>query len=84
MPDNDNGKRSFSRKVKRELYRIEPGEMCCVRSRFKGLVLFGAASVTKNEIRLVSDNPDVVGCFVELSRLLGIEAENTAPSRATA
>ena len=75
MPDNDNGKRSFSRKVKRELYRIEPGEMCCVRSRFKGLVLFGAALFSKNEIRLVSDNPDVVGCFVELSRLLGIEAE---------
>ena len=75
MPDNENEKQSFSRKIKREVYRIDPGEMCCVRSRFKGLVLFGAASVSMSEIKLVSDNPDVVGCFVELSRLLGIEAD---------
>lgn len=71
----ESGKISFSRKVKRELYRTEPKDKCCVRSRFKGLILLGASNISKSGIRLTSDNPDVIGSFVETARRLGIEAE---------
>ncbi|HIV85387.1 MAG TPA: DNA-binding protein WhiA [Candidatus Monoglobus merdigallinarum] len=68
-------KKSFSRFVKEEIYKTEISDKCCVNARFIGLLLFGASKVTKSEIRLVTDNPDVLGSFVELSRLLGNEAE---------
>lgn len=67
-------KKSFSRDVKEELYKIELTDRCCIGARFAGLILFGANKISKNEIRLVTDNPDVLGSFVELSRLLGVEA----------
>ncbi len=66
--------KSFSRKVKEELYRTDISENCCIKYRFKGLILFGAGVIAKDEIKLVSDNPDVIGSFVELSRMLGAEA----------
>ena len=71
----EGGKTSFSRKIKRELYRAEPRDKCCVRSRFKGLILLGASEISKSGIKLRSDNPDVIGSFVETARRLGIEAE---------
>ncbi len=74
MANTENSVKSFSRKIKRELYRVEVREPCCIKSRFKGLILPGAAQITKNEIKVVSDNQDVIGCFVDLSRRLGIEA----------
>ena len=73
MHDTEN-KKSFSRKVKREIYRVEVPDMCCTKARFKGLMLLGAAVISKTEIRLQSDNPDVIGSFAELSRKLGIES----------
>lgn len=67
--------KSFSRRVKEEIYRTEVVDRCCIKARFSGLILFGANIISKNEIKFVTDNQDVMGSFVELSRLLGIEAD---------
>ena len=67
--------KSFSRRVKEEIYRTEVVDQCCIMARFSGLILFGANIISKNEIKFVTDNQDVMGSFVELSRLLGIEAD---------
>lgn len=66
--------KSFSRLVKQEIFRSEISDNCCVRAEFLGLILFGAQTVEKNLIRFVTENPDVMGRFVELARWMGVEA----------
>lgn len=60
--------------VKEEIFKTECADSCCIKSKFSGLILLGASVIEKTQIKLVSDNPDVIGDFVFLSRKLGIEA----------
>lgn len=66
--------KSFSRMVKQELFRIDSGDMCCSAAEFSGLLLFGTQCIKKDEIKITTENSDVIGCFANLSRALGLEA----------
>lgn len=66
-------KMSFSKKIKGEIYRTKPQKMCCVSSRLKGLILFGATEISDTAIRLKSSNPDVVESFVEMAKRFDID-----------
>lgn len=67
--------KSFSRMVKEEIFRAGADDMCCVKAEFSGLLLFGTQWIQKDGIKITTENPDVVGCFAELARMLGLEAE---------
>lgn len=67
--------KSFSRMVKEEIFRADIGDMCCVMAEFSGLLLFGTQWIHKDGVKITTENPDVMGCFAELARMLGIEAE---------
>lgn len=64
--------KSFSRMAKEELYKVENAESCCDMAEFAGLLLFGA-TITQQSIRFVTENQDVLGCYVNISRRLGLE-----------
>ncbi len=66
--------KSFSRMVKEEIFRADIGDTCCAMAEFSGLLLFGAQRIQKDGIRISTENPDVMGCFAELARILGFEA----------
>lgn len=62
--------KSFSELTKEELYRIENSNNCCDLAEFAGLLLMGC-SISFDEIKLVTENSDVLGCFAMLARRLG-------------
>lgn len=66
--------KSFSELTKEELYKTDNLNSCCDAAEFGGMLLMGC-SISCDEIKLVTENPDVLGCFAMLARRLGYSAE---------
>ncbi len=64
--------KSFSRLTKEELYKLDNQEHCCDIAEHAGFILFGA-NISRTSIRYVTENPDVMGRYVNISRKVGIE-----------
>lgn len=64
--------KSFSRLTKEELYKLDNKEHCCDIAEHAGFILFGA-NISRTSVRYVTENPDVIGRYVSISRKIGIE-----------
>lgn len=63
--------KSFSQLTKEELYKLESANHCCDIAELAGLILFGASirfSDKEVSIKFMTENQDVLGCFVNLCR----------------
>lgn len=66
--------KSFSRLTKEELCKTENQKACCNRAAHTGMLLFGAG-IGMNSVRFVTENPEVLNVYTELSRKLGFSPE---------
>lgn len=73
--------KSFSELTKAELYKYENASACCDAAELAGMLLLGS-SISKNEIKFVTENTDVLGRFALLCRRLGFEAETVGETAA--
>ncbi|MEG2670370.1 MAG: DNA-binding protein WhiA [Oscillospiraceae bacterium] len=64
--------KSFSRLAKEEIYKSENAKTCCDNAQYAGLLLFGA-SIDHGSIKFVTENQDVLGSYINISRKLGFE-----------
>ena len=63
----------FGTGTKSELFKYENTSSCCDMAEFAGMLLLGCV-ISKNEIRLIPENPEVGSKFfgfVQKTRLLG-------------
>lgn len=66
--------KSFSGLTKEELFKEDSNNPCCDVAEFAGLLLLGC-SITHKEIKLVTENRDVLGRFAALCRRHGFETK---------
>ena len=64
--------KSFSQTTKEELYKAENSSVCCNFAQFAGMLLLGG-HINQKQIRFVTENQDVLGSYVNISRHLSLE-----------
>lgn len=64
--------KTFSEETKEELYKLDNMLSCCDRAEYAGMLLFGAA-INRNSIQFVTENKDVLSCYVALGRKNGMK-----------
>ena len=64
--------KSFSEMTKAELCKNENTDICCNKAEYLGMLLFGA-TITKSNIKFVTENHDVLDNYKSLSKFIGID-----------
>lgn len=73
--------KSFSERTKSELFKYENTSSCCDMAEFAGMLLLGCV-ISKNEIKFITENPEVGSKFSALCKKFGYSAEDAGAKNA--
>ena len=73
--------KSYSERTKSELIKYENTSSGCDMAEFAGMLLLGCV-ISKNEIKFITENPEVGSKFSALCKKLGYSAEDAGAKNA--